>query len=405
MSPVLDAIATLLKEEQNYHKLRDNIAEEEGSIVEVSLLYRIAAYVLKREREEKVLPIVHPLMKDFPDEIRIPALENAYSDEEQCVRLVAHCLQHPVTLSQISDPRLNEKYEEALLPFLPEHPFINGQEFRNAVFEALALATLIASGKAESDALVKEYVASHKHSYHFVYMLDIISVDHRVAISDLNALLLAALEFRSVHAKVELRIDGPDPDDVSVDIEGPSEIDIEIEILLGDQQEASKTFSFRSEADTETNILLGPRLAGAFISVPCNVTLGGGREIDIGAPMELYARRIVLDAKSLIVRPTKVQADEVILQCSKLESNLENIVSNGANLILAVEDMNGLSFPTIKFAQRISHPPADPDLRQKYFRLRRILCEFRSHSRGTLARYKKKIEHERFSKTKLVDQC
>jgi len=42
-----------------------------------------------------------------------------------------------------------------------------------------------------------------------------------------------------------------------------------------------------------------------------------------------------------------------------------------------------------------------PDLRQKYFRLRRILCEFRSHSRGTLARYKEKIEHERILKNEI----
>jgi len=131
------------------------------------------------------------------------------------------------------------------------------------------------------------------------------------------------------------------------------------------------------------------------------VTLGGGREIEVGAPMELNARRVVLEAKSLILRPTKIKADEVILQCRKLESGLENIITNGANLLLAVEDMTGLGFPTIKYAQRISQVPNDPDLRQKYFRLRRILCEFRSHSRGTLARYKKKIDHERILKNEL----
>jgi hypothetical protein len=40
-------------------------------------------------------------------------------------------------------------------------------------------------------------------------------------------------------------------------------------------------------------------------------------------------------------------------------------------------------------------------LERHYFRLRRILCEFRSHSRGTLARYKKKIEHERILKNEI----
>lgn len=63
--------------------------------------------------------------------------------------------------------------------------------------------------------------------------------------------------------------------------------------------------------------------------------------------------------------------------------------------------MKGLGFPAIRYAQEISQPPTDPDLRQKYFRLRRILLEFRSHSRGTMARYRPKIEHERTLKNEI----
>jgi len=182
--PVLDAISTLLREEQNYQKLRDDLSKEDGNTVEVSLLYRIAAYIMHREREQKVVPlIVNPLMQGVPDEIAASAL-NAYSDDEQCMRLVAYCLENPLSLSRISEPTLNEKYEESLSQFLPEHPFIAGRQFRNVVFEALALATLVASDDDAAQELLREYVALHKHSYHFVYMLDTISADHHVSIHD-----------------------------------------------------------------------------------------------------------------------------------------------------------------------------------------------------------------------------
>jgi hypothetical protein len=398
--PVLDAIATLLNEEKNYHKLLEDLSAESGNIVEVSLPHRIATYILKRERDEKVIPnIVEPLMDSAPDEIRVPVLKEAFSVEEQCARLVAYCLGRPLTLSSISEPILNEKYEARLVTSLPEHPFIAGHEFRNTVFEAMALATLMTSQNSASKTLLKEYMASHKHSYHLVYMLDTISSDHRIEINDLNELFLAAMEFRSTHAIVELRVDGPDFEDLRA-AKSSSYIDIEIEILLGPQQEASKTFSFSAEITSDTRIFLGPRLAGAFVSVPCSITLGGAYELEITAPMEITAESVTLEAKSLILRQTSSKGDkqEVIIESQRLESRLESVITNGTPFVLAVDNLTGLSYPAIRHAQKTSQPPIDPLLRQKYFRIRRILMEFRSHSKGALARYKHKIEHERVLK-------
>lgn len=398
--PVLDAIATLLNEEKNYHKLLEDLNAEGGSIIEVSLLHRIATYILQRERDEKVIPnIVRPLVDNVPDEIRVPVLNSAFSVEEQCARLVAYCLGRPLTLLSISEPTINEKYEASLATSLPEHPFITGRKFRNALFEAMALATLMTLRNRESESLLKEYMASHKHSYHLVYMLDTISSDHHIAIDDLNALFLAAMEFRSAHAIVELRVDGPDFEDLN-ETESSGDVEIEIEILLGAQQEASKTFAFRAEITSNTNIFLGPRLAGAFVSVPCSVTLGGTYELEITAPVEITAQSVALEAKSLILRPTnsKDNKQEVIIESQRLESRLESVTTNGVPFVLAVADTSGLSYPAIQHVQKTSHPPADSLLRQKYFRIRRILVEFRSHSKGALARYKGKIESERVLK-------
>ncbi len=54
--PVLDAIATLLQNVQNYHRVSEQLERPEENDVETHLLYRIASYILTREKEQKVIP-------------------------------------------------------------------------------------------------------------------------------------------------------------------------------------------------------------------------------------------------------------------------------------------------------------------------------------------------------------
>jgi hypothetical protein len=65
--PVLDAIVTLLREEQNYHRLSEELAGSGIKDIEIELLSRIAVYILHREKEQKILPnILKPLIADMP---------------------------------------------------------------------------------------------------------------------------------------------------------------------------------------------------------------------------------------------------------------------------------------------------------------------------------------------------
>ena len=52
--PVLDAIVTLLNEERNYHRLKEQLADSRSTNIEIDLLLKIADYILARERDEKV---------------------------------------------------------------------------------------------------------------------------------------------------------------------------------------------------------------------------------------------------------------------------------------------------------------------------------------------------------------
>lgn len=403
--PVLDAIVTLLSEERNYHKLLQGLDAPDGQNVEVQLLNRIAQYILNREKDSKVIPnILTPILEDAPEDVRQRALTDAFSTQEQSARLVAYCLGKQQALGRLGVPVLDEQYEARLETWLPEHPFISGREFRNAVFEALALATLIVSKDRDSLELLDEYVRSHKHSYHLIYMLDILATDRRVPLSALAPVFTAAMEFRSVRSRVELRVDGPGWDDDPSDHQTAGEIEIEIGIILAEQQTESQTYAFRAEIEPESQIVLGSRLGGAFVSVPCSVLLGGAQELELTAPVDISARAVTLEARTLVLRTPHQSKDaqvEVLVDAGRLDARIESITTNGVPLAFAIRDIRGISYPAVQYVQKVAAPPADPLFSQKYFRLKRILMEFRSHSKGALARYQRKIEHERVLKNEV----
>src|SRR6266498_2240153 len=54
--PVLDAIATLLRTERNYHRIQQALSDGTGGQLEINLLIRISDYLLDREHTEKAMP-------------------------------------------------------------------------------------------------------------------------------------------------------------------------------------------------------------------------------------------------------------------------------------------------------------------------------------------------------------
>lgn len=398
--PVLDAIATLLQKENNYHKLLNDLTGLNSSELEVERLLDIVTYIQKREKDQKVFPnIIEGIFSGVPQ----GPLDKDYSDifdiEEQCIRLVAFNLKKQITLDRITDRALNERYESQLKTFFKEHPFLdsNTGNFRNAVFESFALATCMMSENPICSELVQEYVGSHKSSYHLIYLLNVIAVDKVVPIGYLHAILGAAQEFNSTYSSVELRVDGPSREDMDDGIPESDTIEIEVEVLLGKDRTDSKTFSFKSTIRDKTAIKIGSSLAFAKIFLPCDVLLASSSDIELTAPVELSANKIHISAKNLVLRncPHEKSTPEIIFEGESLDSSLENITTNGIPLTFALRDNSGLVYPAVNYAQKIDNLPEDPLLRTKYLRLKRILMEFRSHSKGSLAKYNDKIEHKR----------
>ncbi len=397
--PVLDAIVTLLTSERNYHKLLEDFTSAGSGDIELALLRRIADYILARERDLKVIPnIVKPLVDGAPAEIHGPSVDSAFSPEEQCVRLLAYVLGQQVAYPAIPDALLNERYEEQLESWIPEHPFLAGRTFRNAVFEAVVLANIIRLKNGDYGDLALRYAAASKSSYHLIYMLSREDAPSTILPEHLRLIVASALEFRSTRWGVEVTVSGEASEEGASSVSHQL-LEIEVEVMLADQEEPSRAFRFTTEVDESTKLHLGSRLFATAISVPCEVELQGLPEVELGAPVEINARSIDLSCESLVTRSApRSERNDVTLIADRFVSRARQVITNGADLAIAVGTLDGIAYPLIQYAQKQDRPPEDPYLKQKYLRARRILSEFRSHSRGSMARYKYKIESDRVIK-------
>lgn len=392
--PVLDAIATLLETVKNYHRLKEQLSQSGPMNIEVELLLKIADYILERERNEKVIPnIVSGLLSGAVPPLGTAQMDRIFDREEQCARLVSQCIGVKAAFSRIPDAVLNTRYEEQLAPFIIEHPFVAGTNFRNAIFEAVALSLLISSADRENHTLALLYIDSHKDNYYLVYLLDLLLPGSMLPLQCLRALLGAAQEFKAMNTNVDLSILGPDPEDQP----DSSSVDIEIELAIGSRGERAKTFSFQSSLPSTDSVELGYRLSSAFVVLPGNVILGGAREVELIAPVEINAATIDLRSNALFARPqaSNTAEKQIILQAQRMKSAVTQLAIAGVDLTIAVEETNGLQYPLVQHMRKKEKSPRDPAIQDKYLRLRKILTHFRSHSKGAMAKYRDKIENPR----------
>lgn len=403
--PVLDSIATTLRGERNYFGLLEKLKQSDGAQSQFETLRRIAEHICRRENEEKVRPnILHDLLENAPSECKRIGKELAFSPLEQAARLVAHILQTKLVFNVFPERVIQSSYEERLETWVREHPYLDGTAFRNAVFEAYALVQLLTSTDAELRGLAIQYLSDRKHTYHLLHLLESEGNGKALYADSLNAVIASALEFKSPRSSVEIRILGEDWEDAH---ERPrdSDLDVEVEVEVAGKADASlRSFDFRLTVQAASILRLGRRLGNAEICVPCGVSFDGGREIELHAPLNVEASRIELNAPRLVAKGTSRPDDEVALSSGHVLSRLDSIEIAGTKLEITVPRNCVLEYPAVQYAIKRDLSPSDKEMRAKYFRLKRILMEFRSHKKGSLAKYRHKIEHERVLKNEIGEK-
>lgn len=400
--PVLDAISTLLKIERSYFKVGEDLQGRSANEVEAGLLWKISSYLLVRERQDKIIPnVVVGLLEEFPTSLQDAIKSDAYSFEEQAARLIAYALKMPYKLEVIPQPALNQRYEDQVASFLGTHPFLveGGREFRSAVFEAVCLAIMIASQKVSYVQLVDEYCRERKANLYLVQMLTQASAESRINSHLLHVLIGAALEYRSSELRTEVTVEPIEPvDDVIAPLPaGVLGVEIQIEITALNSEDTGKRFTFKSEIHTEDTILLGSRLSSCSIEMPCTVSLIGAEELEIVAPVEIMARRINLLSPTLVAKAQPKSTDRSItLEAHEISATLTSLpIEGGIDFSAQVDLVGGHHYPLVKYIRKRNDFPVMDSVRERYLKLRKILTHFRSHSRGSLAKLRAKVENER----------
>jgi hypothetical protein len=128
-APVLDAVATVLLDEQNHYKLANEFASKTGGSRHIEVLRDILIGLLERD-QTKLAQLANDLGLD-------PA--SVYSPQEQ-IEWLWHDLggTPEPSLSAIADPAAKFEYRLQLRTFLDQHPFRSEGRWASVVFEAFA---------------------------------------------------------------------------------------------------------------------------------------------------------------------------------------------------------------------------------------------------------------------------
>lgn len=396
--PVLDAIATLLERERNYHRIQQALRDGTGGQVEIDLLIRISNYLLDREHDEKAVPnFIDTILKDLGTSHGERLRQSLYGNEEQCARILSRSLSRPFPHQVIKDNKLNEQYEQAVSNWCPEHPFLEDNRIRNVVFAAVAMTRCVLSSIPEYQILALDYASTHRPTYHFLYIMAELAKEREISAKYFNMLMQSCSEFLSLNAQISIDIDAESWEEHDKEKDNTTELTITIEFPKREQE---RTFMFKGIIDTKT-ISFGPYLINTSMTLPCQVELSSTPAVEAIGDCSISARVVHIDTPDLIIRNVPQRAQEDTKKNTGLFIDVHTAlgyagaVSFGEGKIEIQCIEHSLVHPLVKYVRKVALSLDDQNLQEKYRRLRRILSEFASHSRGGLAKYRAKIEHER----------
>lgn len=380
-APVLTAVATRLVREQNPSALISSIEARDEAIT----LKDIVKSILERERG-KLSSLA------FED---ATLHERAYSVADQMQHLAARVYnaESPPPPGGMS-PIDSATYADALATWVDEHPFLNGARApSSAVFEAAIAAHALMGAGTKSSALSREIekgAAANPFLPEFYPQKPgaIIPPEH------------VGVIYNSLRARLSLG------DSASLAVEGPEDdsdnnpLVAHIEIAM-QRRNADRAQIIEFEAVGGGPLVLGKHLEDVEVAAPlARVDIGPGDEVIFVTPVMIQCRDLSLTAERLIVETPQgdVETGAAFLQAEFFDGSLLSsvpLLRGGASLAVAWPTSS--AHPWTAFSTSPTEQE-DPLVREGLRRLRKFVVAFRSHSKGSLKRYRDKIEHARMTK-------
>lgn len=394
-APVLDAISRAIKLEGDYNSMYQRIKEkyQTGMTYVVDIMRELT----KREKNDKINPLIENFRKDLTDDEFEVAIRNNYDDLEQCQAVMADIYNEIFDCRISASCTVNDRFIELLQPFVKQHPFLNNGKFQNIVFEAYVLSRLIHDDP--ENIYMQLYLGDkYKPTFMLFYMYTELYNESKILTDFVSPLYRSLISFDNAE------------NIGSCDLQELDEASGEHILVLEREQDATKaSFIFDQQISRQFDL-------GSIVS---NITINSSKlELklinkanEIVAPSNIYVTELTLGGE-LVISPSPIseatidQHNQVNVDVKELNASYDygqpklNIVSNNVNMEIYAS--HPLMPPFKSFQVNAPLAPAEftEEMNEIYTKLRKILISFRSHSKGTMARCKGKIDSARISGAK-----
>lgn len=386
-APVLQSIAAFFDEHTNYRVVLDEMKEK--NVKSVQLIVDIIERILKRDRVEKVQPILlRGMLADRDSDFRKKVLDQVYDFDEQCARVLYKVLELAFPEMDINDASFLTEYNEHMKNWVNEHPFLGKKRVANIVFESYILARLTRISKYQEAAY--QYIEKFGISYMFALIYYALygfkDVDARI----LPYVYESLSELNNKAAYYTLNMESMDYKEGDKVVSCHFEFEGNVDSL--------PPYKGNVEYDIKAKLDLGKRLEYLNIDVPLDFSLKY-RNIEAVAPSYIKCRNLHIESSELTLYNQvgesnfMFEADDVIVS-QKYEQYLKIGGPGKSSQALIIISPNQLQYPLIDY-----WTSADVKLKELtakeislYKKLRSIILEFRSHSKHVLAKYHEKID-------------
>jgi hypothetical protein len=410
-APVLETVAFLLAKESNFQEFTANLksiaqSSERQATRPLAVLEHVVKRLLDREQKQKLQANIKPALEKAAAETGWNDWDKLYLPDEQIWRLIAKILDCKVDACPEMPAAVRARYEEQLIAWLPEHPFLReGTQPANKVFESYLFAIAMREYLTPTSNLVEQRIAARQYKpsrllADFYILLGQQRGEEVIAERQIGLLYDSLLAGENDAFKVRLSVESGDPDEEE-DKESTSEGEFELVYSTpgedGDERVETRNFKIVEGAGA---LCFGRQLKDAAIVTQGKVVLGGAADdFEIGPAVDIRCGLIEIASTGFVVRgvPKPKDSDAVVIEAKRCQSVVsQKPLVRGS---LSVSWPHAQSFPWNDYAASSQISEIDTDEVQKvYHRFRRIVLSLRSHSKGSLARFKDKIEHRRVLK-------
>lgn len=389
-APVLLAISEFLDGEKvkNYMALLEKL--KSNKFKSISLILDIVNRILDRDKNDKIVPnLIRKIISNRDATFQKLALENSYTQEEQCARVLYILLGEAYPYKSIDDDAFDAEYTKGLDTWMLEHPFLSSRKPANVVFECYILAKLIQVDKYK-DAVYRYMNINHINSFMFFFLYHELNKNQEIS-SDIIPYLynsLKTLDSNEVHYCLEIEPSDEENDDIyevafvsSAVSEHKKIVNYSFQTILQDELRWHGTISDVSidiTKDFVINALRTDMLAPSYIH--CNSFIVKSDEINFGGRNS---------QKNIVIEADDIVSDTVSGNVPKIH----RVGCENRSLVFVCSER--LSYPFCNFQKKKISDDVEMSstMADIYNKMRRTLIMFRSHSKGQLAKHHAKIDN------------